>query len=191
MEIRKEEFDLKEQEHIKNKKFRFEDYLPVGYDAHYEIRCFLIGMLISVLWGSLYFRRLYNDWYHLWKMEWINGELVRTEILEGSVMRSFEELFFRPNSLAGFLIIGCMMFGFMVGHYVYHYQLSKSIYVMKRLPDKTEFYRRCFALPFMGLGITLLAAALFYGICRYVYYYVTPLECMIAWYFEIGRGFVC
>ena len=185
MEIRKEEFGLKQQECGKNKKFRFEEYLPVGYDAHYEIRCFLIGMLISVLWGSLYFRRLYNDWYHLWKMEWINGELVRTTLQEGAVMRSFEELFFRPNSLAGFFIVGCMMFGFMAGHYVYHYQFSKSIYVMKRLPDKWEFYRRCFVLPLIGLMLSLLAAGAFYGISEFVYYYVTPLECIVGWCVDV------
>lgn len=179
---------MKQQEKCKQKRFRLDDYMPVGYDASYEIRYFVIGMVLSVLWGSLYFRRLYVAWYHLWEMEWVNGELVRTKVLEGAVMRPFEDLFFRPNSLAGFLIVACMMIGFMVGHYVYHYQISKSIYTMKRLTDKWELYRRCFALPLAGLLISLLAAGLFYGISEYVYYYVTPTECIVGWCVEIlGR----
>ena len=176
---------MKQQEYGKKKKFRLEDYLPVGYDARYEITYFFIGMALSVLWGSLYFQRLYNDWYYLWEMKWVNGELVRTKVLEDAVMRSFEELFFRPNSLAGFFIVGCIMLGLMAGHYVYHYQISKSIYVMKRLPDKWEFYRRCFALPLLGLILSLLAAGVFYGISEFVYYYVTPPECIVGWCVDV------
>lgn len=182
---------LKQEKEYRQKKLQLEDYMPVGYDGRYEIKYFTIGMVLSVLWGSLYFRRLYNNWWHLWKREWVNGELVRTEVLEGAMMRSFEELFFSPNSLAGFLVVGCMMFGFMVGHYVYHYQISKSIYVMKRLPDKWELYRRCFTLPLIGLVISLFVAGLFYGISAFVYYYVVPPQCMVGWCIENWRVLVC
>ena len=157
---------------------QLERYLPVGYDAKYEVWIFLTGMVLSFMWGCLYFRRLYVSWERLWELEWKNGEMVRGRIIEGVVMRDFSELFFRPNSLAGFFIVILCMVAFMLMHYVYHFQESKSIYVMRRLPDKKELYRRCFTLPLVGIGGSFISAVLFLLLGYVVYMNVTPPECI-------------
>ena len=162
------------------KEIQLERYLPVGYDAKYEIRIFLTGMVLSFLWGCLYFRRLYVSWERLWELEWQNGEMVRTGIIEGAVMRDFRELFFEPNSLAGFFMVVICMAAFMMVHYAYHFQESKSIYLMKRLPNRRELYRRCFTLPLVGMGISLISAFVFLLIGYAVYQNVTPPECMVG-----------
>ena len=63
---------------------------------------------------------------------------------------------------------------FLLRHYAYHYRGSRSVYLMRRLPDHREFRRRCLALPLAALACFILLAAanvlLYFGL----YYLVMP-----------------
>ena len=60
-------------------------------------------------------------------------------------------------------------------HYNYHYQGSKSIYMMKRLPKKSELWRRCLVLP-VTLALTSEAAAMILRLLFFAYYMIrTPV----------------
>ena len=51
-----------------------------------------------------------------------------------------------------------------VQNYQSHYRGSRSIYIMRRLPDRWEFHRRCLILPLLELAAVLfLLAALTVG----------------------------
>lgn len=162
------------------KQINLSKYAPCGFELKHEIRIFTGGMISSILFGCLYFKRLYDTWYELWELVWEDGEMVRKGVRDGAVMRDFVELFYHPNALAGFLIVAFCMAAFMVLHYAYHYQDSKSIYVMRRLPDKWELHRRCAVLPLIGIGISLITAFLFLVLCYGVYMKVTPPECIVG-----------
>lgn len=160
------------------KKIDFSSYLPLGFEWKYERRLFIGGIILSVLYGSLFFIRLDNAWGQLFELVWKDGKIVRNGVMEGAVMRDFVDLL--HNALFGFLIVGLCMAAFVVIHYVHHYQGSKSIYVMKRLPDKWELHRRCVTLPLIGIVICLVTAFLFLLLCYGVYMKVTPPECIVG-----------
>ena len=97
-------------------------------------------------------------------------------IMEGTVMRPFEELL--ENTMDGFLIFLAVMILLILLHYMSYYKDSKSIYLMKRLPDKWELYRRCIVVPFAAIVVGVITALacwmLYYGI----YLYFTPAQCL-------------
>lgn len=52
------------------------------------------------------------------------------------------------------IFLWCILLGFY--HYFYHFQGSKSIYLMRRLPQKGEFTKRIIALPIALFCLTFL-----------------------------------
>ena len=78
----------------------------------------------------------------------------------------------------GFAILGIHTALQAVFHYRYHSQGSKSIYLMKHLPDRMELHRRCLTLPVAGLVICGLTAFLTIVLCYGIYVYFTPKECL-------------
>ena len=75
---------------------------------------------------------------------------------------------------AGCCVTGACMAGLALYHWFYHYQGSKSIYLMRRLPRRSELPVRCLAVPVAGaLGAGALAAILL-GVYWMVYRLCTP-----------------
>lgn len=56
-----------------------------------------------------------------------------------------------------------------VFNYRYHYRESKSIYLMKRLPNQWELYKRCIGFPILGI-ICAGIVALMWIVGFYMYY---------------------
>lgn len=78
-----------------------------------------------------------------------------------------------------FLIFALSMAGFIIYHYLSHYQGSKSIYLMRRLPDRWELHHRCLTLPLTG-ALIYLGCALFLLLVYFcIYLIVTPAQCLI------------
>ena len=68
---------------------------------------------------------------------------------------------------------------FWVGlHYAHYYRGSKSIYLMRRLPDRTLLHRQCWTLPLLALGLTLLVLVLLPALYYLIYRYATPAQCL-------------
>ena len=108
-------------------------------------------------------------------MRTMTGLVVR----EGVMMQDFWQLLHVDfDSLDGFLLFYMVMLGLMVYHYLYYYQDSKSIYLMRRLPDRWEMHRRNVVLPLAAIVIGFLTEMvvllLYYGI----YVICTPTQCM-------------
>jgi len=61
-------------------------------------------------------------------------------------------------------------------HYQYHHRVSKSIYTMKRLPNRWELHRRCWSLPLCCFAAVLLTGFLLLLVYYAVYLLVTPAE---------------
>lgn len=60
------------------------------------------------------------------------------------------------------------------------YRGSKSIYLMRRLPDRWELPRRCAALPLLALAAGLVLTALLICLCNLLYFRATPQQCLPA-----------
>ena len=157
---------------------KIDNYIPLGFEFKYEKRIFIWGIVLSLLYGSFFFRRFYYTWDNLFERVWKNGELVKLGVKEGAVMKDFVELF--DNASLGFFIVAVYMVLFVFLHYAYFKQESKSIYLMKRLPNKWELHKRCITIPLIEIGICFIVAFLFLLLCYTVYMVVTPAECIVG-----------
>ena len=63
-------------------------------------------------------------------------------------------------------------------HYAFYHSGSKSIYLMRRLPNRFELYRRCLLMPLIYTLAYMLAAAALLLIFYAVYMNGTPEACL-------------
>jgi amino acid transporter len=82
------------------------------------------------------------------------------------------------GALYGFLILALCMPALILYHYAYHYQGSKNIYLMRRLPNRWELHKRCVTLPLLAALICLLSVLVLLCIYLGIYMTATPRECL-------------
>lgn len=159
---------------IKFESKQFEKYTPPGIDFTKQLKFCLIGVSAAIGWSWSYLAKYMTARANLYEYSMV-GKVLK----EGVVIKTFSELVHEGlDSLDGFLVFYIVMLGLLVYHYLYYYQGSKSIYLMRRLPDRWELYRRCIALPFAGIAIGVVIEVgillLYYGI----YLVCTPQQCL-------------
>ena len=97
--------------------------------------------------------------------------------LEGAKMLPFEELL--SGKLNLYYLLVAAMIVVIILNYAYHRQGSKSVYMMRRLPNRLEMHKRCLTLPLVGIFLTIVVAGVF---CLLLYYGVyirqTPVQCL-------------
>ena len=74
----------------------------------------------------------------------------------------------------GFLVLALGQGVLAAAHYLWHYQGGRSIYRMRRLPQRVELARRCLAAPAAALGWCVLAAVAVAVLCALYYRIFTP-----------------
>ena len=148
-------------------------YAPPGQDIKQEKSFFVLGMCGAVIFSMGYLGRYARAWRNLY--EWEDGRRIE---LKGTMMWEFSLLL--ENALVGFLILAVVMLGFIAYHYMYYYKDSKSIYLMKRLPDKFEMHKRCISIPLMAVLVSILTAVVILLIYLGIYVLFTPRECIMS-----------
>ena len=147
-------------------------YAPLGINLSPERRFFVGGIVCSFAYSLQFLIRYGNSHSSLYT--WVRNERV---LLPNAVMEDFYILL--GSSLLGFAIVALCSLAIIIYHYAYHWQGSKSIYLMKRLPNRLELHRRCLTLPLLAALMSLLVAAIlllaYYGI----YVACTPKECFL------------
>lgn len=145
---------------------------PPGVNIQARFNYYMTGLVLSTLW-SLGFLFKYSDAYH--RLYSITASGVR--YLRGdAMMPDFMEIL--GGSLLGFPSIALVLMIVIVLNYASFHQGSKSIYLMKRLPDRFELHRRCILLPAVGMAGSLAAAGILLMIYFAVYMLVTPDRCL-------------
>ena len=97
------------------------------------------------------------------------------------------------NAFLGFGALILAMILLAIANYRYHFKGSKSVYLMRRLPDPREYARRCWTLPLIGVGICLVLTAVTTAVCYLIYMKCTPASCLVPgqwmrfWSALIGR----
>lgn len=151
---------------------KFEKWVPVGISAAKERWWLLSGAGVPLLMGLGFLIRYANAYQNLYRT--VNGH---RELIDGVKIQDFAELLHPMPvlSLAGGALV---MLGLLVYHWLYHYQGSRSIYLMRRLPQRFELTRRCLTVPLVEvlvcLAVTLVLVLLFY----WLYHSVTPDVCL-------------
>lgn len=135
------------------RRLDWDKLVPPGLDGWREAKRLLAGLAAALAWNVWMFvtpciemrQRGQRDWTNRWAVPFFS-EMLRVSFLG-----------FAPLAVWMPLLAGV--------HYLYHYRDGRSIYLMRRLPDRWELHRRCLFLPLAGLlavGILSLALAVGY-----------------------------
>lgn len=146
-------------------------HFPPGMDMETEKLFFGLGMC-----GAFFY-----SWTFIWRYFQARAELYLYSegnyiLVENRVMANFAELL--GNALIGFVLVALGLVGFAALHYSYFWQGSKSIYLMKRLPNKMELHKRALTLPVLGLIICVATAFLLLVLYYGLYVIATPKQCI-------------
>lgn len=140
------------------------DHIPPGIRLQNEILWILFGWGCSAVFSFL---RFYTALCRNMNMleQWDGSGMVKQK------MPDLADLLF--GSMAGFWVVVACMGALAAYHYYYHYNGSKSIYLMRRLKNPLELHKRCLTLPVLAAGITFAIAFLL--LCAYYGCYMSAV----------------
>ena len=151
-------------------------HFPPGMNIEGEKVFFGVGLAISFLYSLTFLGRYVQARMELFAITKLNSSPV-TEWKPEGTMEVFSVLL--GNALRGFPLLALSMLGFVIVHYVYFWQGSKSIYLMKRLPNRMEIHKMAWSYPIkammLSIGCAFVLLVLYYG----VYRIATPKECLL------------
>ena len=98
------------------------------------------------------------------------------QLREGWMMPYFAELAQGRFRLFPLVLLAMLLTA--AGNYLSFFRGSKSIYLMRRLPQRGETARRCLGLPLLLAGATLLLAGLLLLMDYLIYTLAVPSACL-------------
>lgn len=105
-------------------------WVPMGLKGETELKGLAWGGVVSLLYSLTFwlnFADAYNELF-----QYVGNQRV---LMEDARMPLFAELLAESRPMAGFWITAACMAALAAWHYAYHYQGSRSIYLMRRLPS--------------------------------------------------------
>ena len=154
---------------------RLRRYFPVGMDIEHELRRMLVLLMLSAVSSLSFFVMYYARYSSLFEKALVNGKIVSV-LRRGAVMPDFAQ--FAPSCLILFPIAAALLLIIGLSYYRYHFIGSKSIYLMRRLPDGSELGRRCITAPLTAACMLMILAALLLALYFLFYMLVTPDKCL-------------
>lgn len=153
-------------------------HVPPGFDPKPELQFYFTFLIIQIVVNLAMFLMAYFQ--ALGNLYWA-GARERT-LIPGAVMSDFAAIL-DGAAMHFFLVLALCMPVFALIHYLYHRQGSKSIYLMRRLPNRWELHRRCLTLPLAGLALCALTALVLLLAFLAVYLNATPKQCLppLSW----------
>ncbi len=140
----------------KTKKFapflhRLDRCIPAGLSVSEELFWYFTGVFCCLVYQIFRFSA-----YFFTEKSALYAQEKPHQLLAGAVMANFSDLC--KDCLTGFLILAFIAIPWSFYHYNYHFKISKSIYLMKRLPQRGELLKRCICLPLLSVVFTAAAA---------------------------------
>ena len=150
--------------------------LPPGLSLQKELNGLRLGLLATAglslfLFVTHYLSARSNLFSHPYNSS-------KAMLIPGAMMVPLEELL--QGVFLPFLLCLAILPIWIANHYCYYHQASKSIYLMRRLPDRTLLHRQCLTLPLLGLVLYLVSALLLFGLYVLIYRFATPAPCLPA-----------
>lgn len=144
---------------------------PPGADWRRETRRCIAVLGAALAWSLTFFLRYISAYGALYQV--INHRRI---MIPGVKMQPFAEVL--GSSLWGFALAALAAAGLAGLHYASFYRGSMSVYLMRRLPDRFEWHRRCLALPCACIAACAVLAAALLGLFYLFYIKVTPAQCL-------------
>ena len=142
---------------------------PPGYPVGRETGGVAVAASVMVLIHLVQFLFRMQE-----ELRWLYDEMGR--LIPGAVMAPFSQVTAGYIPAWGVLTLACLALG--VVRYTYYDQGSRSIYLMRRLPDRWELWRRTLGWPLVLAVLLALLAAVLLGAFRLGYLWTVPAEAM-------------
>ncbi len=152
-------------------KLDWQRYVPLGIDAARLRSQLLLALGAGVAWSLRFLIVFSNARSALYQQ--VHG---RRFLVEGRIMPDFAELL--QGSFWGLALVAAAMIAVAAVLYFYHYQGSRSIYTMGRLPDRWDLWRRCLSMPVWTAAACLVAAGFLTLVYFSIYMLLTPQSCL-------------
>ena len=149
-----------------------EKHAPLGIDVTTEFGLYIFGVVMATLLSAFCFFVDYS--YALNELYTYRGN--KRVLIEGAIMQDFNVMIDELGTVSTLVCVVTLLVT--VGHYMYHYQGSKMMYLMKRLPDKWDVHRRCWTLPVTGAVLMVVWAFVLKMLFYAVYMFCTPSQCL-------------
>lgn len=149
------------------------DYIPPGIELKRELKYIAVGLVGAMLYSFSFFFAYISARNDLYYYDYRTEEYI---LNTNAVITEFETLL--AGRFAGFAVFILFLFLMGIYHYVYHYQGSKSIWLMKRLPNRMELHRRCLLLPLFAAIASIAIMGMLFLIYYGVYIMCTPEMCL-------------
>lgn len=146
---------------------RLKPFFPVGCRISNEIFLASAGLFAAAFIAFAAFGVRFSA-----AVSALYDELHPNRLITDAVMPSFRQLF--AGSLTGFYAFLAILPLWALFHYLLHFRESKSIYLMRRLPQKNELTKRCLSAPAAAAVIALITALLSALLCFIAYCLLTP-----------------
>lgn len=145
--------------------------IPVGINPQTEKFILIASFALSVCRALLFYLNYLNSYNYLF--EFRDGQRILNEAKRMPYFCTLTE-----GCFDGF-VISLFIFIFMIFiHYGYHYKDSKSIYTMKRLPQKSELHIRCLTVPLISIILCITLSFILILLFYHHYMTMTPPECL-------------
>ncbi len=152
-------------------KLDLKRHVPPGFPVRRELTWIGVGLGASLLYSFRFLLTFFDSRSDLY--ETVDKARV---LIAGAVMPDFADVL--GSSLLGFVLVALCMPALILYHYAYHYQGGRSIYLMRRLPNRWELHRRCFTVPLLAAGASLLLWFVFLLLYYGIYMAGTPDACL-------------
>lgn len=139
-------------------------FLPPGYvhTGERNMAGCLLGLAMAL--SMQFFARLHEAVEGLYYVDRTRGRILRPD----AAAPPFLDLVWGYMGL--FLPLYLFLMGMMVYHYFYYHHETKSIYLMRRLPQGNILWKSCVQIPLLGMGtgaaVMVVLLLLYYGSYR-------------------------
>lgn len=144
---------------------RLDRFAPPGMDTSRQ-RWAVVSVIVISLFFSISFLVEYAE-----KLRELRANM-EDPVYAGMTMTPFRDLIVFPMLM--FRMAPVVPLLNIPGNYLYFYQETKSIYVMKRLRSSLELHLRCLVLPIAGMFLVIGAGCIVYLFYYLIYYFCTP-----------------
>ncbi len=152
---------------------KIKNWYPPGYEeAWKEVLLFFVILGCGIFVSFDFLSRLDGQVEGLYYYNTAKGRILRPD----GVAESFVGLAWK--SLWGFGLCALFLVTAVIDHWLYYRRTTKSIYVMKRLPDRGVLARSCLWGPCMGAVLLVLLVLMIYSLYYLCYRLRIPEECM-------------
>lgn len=151
---------------------KLERLYPPGYSYRWELALTAGLTLIAVCISMHFLVRLDEAVSGLYYYDITAVRRLRPD----AVMEPFHRIV--QGSWRAFLLPALSQAAVTVSHYCYYYRDTRSIYLMRRLPQKGLVSRSCLAAPLLCLGLLALVMAVLWLFYLGCYFLAVPAQCL-------------